>query len=197
MKRKEMAMLLSKKKRIEYFHYLGLGEYNKENIIKFQKIAFPNDKTEWDGKYGVRTDAALRHYYNVKKYCKNFEPEEFRCGCGGRYCTGYPTFMRAKELKHMQAIRDIYGPVHITSGLRCRTFNTQLSGSSQSSKHMTGKAADFYISGKTDTLIGRRTVINKIRELPNHNWSYCDGYNSNGGRPYAPNMGNAIHTEVK
>lgn len=190
-------MLLTKKKRIEYFEFLGLGEYNKESILKLQKQYF-TDKYEWDGKYGVRTDTLLRHVVNVKKNCKNFVPEEFRCGCGGRYCTGYPTHMRAKELRHIQSIRDMYGkPVHITSGLRCRTFNTQLSGSSKASRHMLGKAVDFYISGETDTLEGRKKIINAAKRLPNHNWSYCNGYDSLGGHPFAPNMGNAIHTEVK
>lgn len=190
-------MLLTKKKRREYFKYLGLGEYNSENILKLQKKYF-TDKYEWDGKYGAKTDKLLRHVYNVKKNCKNFEPEEFRCGCGGRYCTGYPTQLRAKEARHIQAIRDYYGaPVHITSGLRCRTYNARLTGSSQNSRHLNGKAVDFYVNGHTDTLEERRKAIRHIRTLPNHNWTYCDGYCSGGYEVKAPNMGDAIHTDVR
>lgn len=190
-------MLLTKKKRREYFKYLGLGEYNKENILKLQKKYF-TDKYEWDGKYGARTDSLLRHVYNVKKHCKNFEPEEFRCGCGDRYCDGYPTHMRARELKHIQAIRDHYNvPVQITSGLRCRTFNAQLSGSSKTSRHMIGKAVDFYVKGVTDSLAKRKQAIAYIRTLPNHNWTYGDGWCSANYEVKAPNMGNALHTDVR
>ena len=115
--------LLSISTRKKYFKYLVLGEYNEKNILKFQKIAF-SDPEEHDRKYGPHTDAALRHWYNVEKNTKNFRPEEFRCGCGSKYCTGYPTRMKVKELKHLQTIRDHYGvPMTITSGLRCKKFN--------------------------------------------------------------------------
>ncbi len=190
-------MLLKKSTRIKYFKELGLGEYNKENILKLQKKYF-TDKKEHDGKYGKKTDILLRHVRNVKHYCKNFKPEEFRCGCGGRYCTGYPTYLKAKECKHIQAIRDLYKtPMQITSGLRCRSFNTRLSGSSQNSRHVTGKAVDFYMPGKTDSLNGRVKIIKVIKQLPNHNWSYCNGYCSKGYSVHAPNMGNAVHTDVR
>ena len=192
-----MAALLTKEKRKKYFEYLGLGKYNKTNIKKFQKIAFSNPK-EHDGDYGPHTDTALRHWYNVKKYTKNFRPEEFKCGCGGRYCTGYPDRMKAKELKHIQTIRDHYGkPITITSGLRCRTFNAQLRGSSPSSRHMTGYALDFYIPGVTGSLEGRKKAIQYIKTLKNHDYTYCDGWDSNGSIINRPNMGNAIHSGTK
>ena len=34
------------------------------------------------------------HFYNVNKYTKNFKPEEFKCECNGRHCTGYPDYMK-------------------------------------------------------------------------------------------------------
>ena len=162
-----------------------------------QKKYFTDPK-EHDSVYGKNSDILLRHLWTVHKYCKNFKPEEFRCGCGGRYCTGYPTYLKAKECKHIQAIRDLYKtPMQITSGLRCRTFNTRLSGSSQNSRHVTGKAVDFYMPGKTDSLNGRVKIIKVIKQLPNHNWSYCNGYCSKGYSVHAPNMGSAIHTDVR
>lgn len=190
-------MLLKKSTRRKYFKELGLGEYNKENILKLQKKYFTN-KAEHDGKYGRNTDILLRHVRNVEKNCKNFSPEEFKCGCGGRYCTGYPTYLRAKECRHIQSIRDLYKrPMQITSGLRCRGYNTRLSGSSSNSRHMTGKAVDFYMAGVTDSLNGRKRLIDTIKHLPNHNWSYCNGYCSKGYAVHAPNMGNAVHTDVR
>ena len=190
-------MLLKKSTRIKYFKELGFGEYNSKSILKMQKKYFTDPK-EHDSVYGKKSDILLRHLWNVHKYCKNFKPEEFRCGCGGRYCTGYPTYLKAKECKHIQAIRDLYKtPMQITSGLRCRTFNTRLSGSSQNSRHVTGKAVDFYMPGKTDSLNGRVKIIKVIKQLPNHNWSYCNGYCSKGYSVHAPNMGSAIHTDVR
>ena len=190
-------MLLKKSTRIKYFKELGFGEYNSKSILKMQKKYFTDPK-EHDGVYGKKSDILLRHLWNVHKYCKNFKPEEFRCGCGGRYCTGYPTYLKAKECKHIQAIRDLYKtPMQITSGLRCRTFNTRLSGSSQNSRHVTGKAVDFYMPGKTDSLNGHVKIIKVIKQLPNHNWSYCNGYCSKGYSVHAPNMGSAIHTDVR
>ena len=190
-------MLLKKSTRIKYFKELGFGEYNSKSILKMQKKYFTDPK-EHDSVYGKKSDILLRHLWNVHKYCKNFKPEEFRCGCGGRYCTGYPTYLKAKECKHIQAIRDLYKtPMQITSGLRCRTFNTRLSGSSQNSRHVTGKAVDFYMPGKTDSLNGRVKIIKVIKQLPNHNWSYCNGYCSKGYAVHAPNMGNAVHTDVR
>lgn len=190
--------LLSVEKRKEYFKYLGLGSYCKKNIKKFQKIAFPDQPEEHDGDYCVKTDKALRHWRNVKRYCKNFEPEEFKCGCKGRYCTGYPTQMRAKTLAQLQSIRDHFGkPIIVTSGLRCPSFNARLSGSSSQSRHMKGKAVDFYIKGITDTLAGRKKVIRYAKKLKNHHYSYCNGYNSNGYAVNAPNMGSAVHTDTE
>ena len=187
-------MKLTKAKRIKYFKELGLGEYNKENTLKLQKKYF-TDPDEWDGKYGTKTDILLRHVYNVKKHTKHFRPEEFRCPCGK--CTGYPTQMRARELKHIQRIRDHYGkPMTITSGLRCEHQNNRVGGS-KDSRHLKGLAVDFYMNGVTDTLAHRMSAIRYIRALPNHRYTYGNGYNSYGQSVHAPNMGNAIHTDVR
>lgn len=65
--------LLSEAKRKQYFSDLGLGNYNKTNIKKFQRTAF-SDPKEHDGIYGTKTDIALRHWWNVRHYTKNFSP---------------------------------------------------------------------------------------------------------------------------
>ncbi len=187
--------LLTTATRKKWFKYLGLGEYNKANILKFQKMAFSSSK-EWDGIYGKNTDIALRHWHHVKVYTENFEPEEFKCPCGK--CTGYPTWMRVNELKHVQTIRSHYGkPMTITSGLRCEYENSRLAGSSKESAHLKGKAVDFYMKGVTDTLDRRRDAIRYIKKLKNHSYSYGNGISSTGAYVSAPNMGSAIHTEVK
>lgn len=192
--------LLSLEKRKEYFEYLGLGKYNKSNILKMQKkyLLRPSD---WDGIYGKDTDSLLRHLRNCKKYAsKNFKPEEFRCGCNGRFCCGYPTRMKAKELAHIQAIRTHFGkPMIITSGLRCERYNSEVGGI-QDSRHKTGYAVDFVVKGLTDTLAGRKKVIKYAMKLKNHHYSYGNGCKTSDNKIvtiYAPTMGNAVHTDTK
>ena len=192
--------LLKKTARIKYLEDLGFGEYNKENILKMQKKYF-RDPKEWDGRWGKHTDALARHLHNVWKYCKDFKPEEFRCPCGK--CTGYPTWMKANELKNVQAIRTHYGkPMEVTSGLRCKAFNSSLKGSSPTSKHLEGRAVDFKIPTVTETLARRKVCINWARTLPKFRYAYCNGYEyykgestSYGQTISRPNMGNAIHID--
>ena len=189
--------LLTVDKRKEYFKDLGLGEYSKENILKLQKKYFIMEKDR-DGKYGSDTDNLLRHIWNVKHYTENFSPEEFRCECGGRYCTGYPTYMKPHQLMHLQKIRNIYAkPMIITCGMRCRGYNAKLNGSVANSKHLTGRAADFYMRGVTETLPQRKKAVRVIKKLANHTYTYGDGINSYGGYVSAPYMGNALHTDTK
>ena len=187
--------LLTIKKRKEYFKLLGLGEYNKENILKLQKKYFSR-KMDHDGIYGFDTDALLRHIHACSQV-RNFSPEEFKCECGGKYCTGYPVSMKLSTLKFIQRIRDYAGkPVFITSGIRCKKYNKEAGGVSNS-KHLTGQAVDYYIPSITFNLTGRKKLINTIRTWKDHDWSYCAGYESGGGYRYSSTMGTSIHTQTK
>lgn len=187
--------MLTVDKRKAYFKKLGLGAYNKTNITKLQKKYMR--KKDVDGVYGPNTDKVLRHVYNCS-LVPNFTPEEFKCDCGGKWCSGYPTYMKQVELKHLQKIRDHFGkPVEVTSGLRCKRYNASLRGSSATSRHMSGYAADIYIKGVTDTLAGRKQVIAYAKKQANHNYSYCNGYDSNGVKRSAKTMGASVHTDTK
>lgn len=185
-------MLLTTTKRKTYFKTLGLGEYNKENIKKLQKKYLRSKDV--DGIYGADTDNLLRHLFNVHSYTKNFAPEEFKCECGGRYCTGYPTYMRKDTLVTLQSIRTKLGvPVTVTSGLRCKGYNNSLQGSVSTSYHIKGKAVDF-CSLNTTTKLQRVDLIKWLK--PKVKYAYCNGYDTLGSKRSAPNMGNAIHFEV-
>lgn len=190
--------LLSDKQRKDYFKALGLGDYNKANILKLQKQYFTRKK-DLDGIYGQNTDNLLRHVYNVKTFSKNFKPQEFKCECGGRGCTGYPTYMKDFQMKHLQTIRDHYGrPMQVTSGMRCRWYNSHIGGSISNSLHLQGQATDFYIRGVTDTLANRRKAIKYIKTLKRHHYTYGNGCSSVAGRnPHAPYMGNALHSDTR
>ena len=134
----------------------------------------------------------------VIKYFINFKPQEFACECKGKYCCGYPTYMKEVQLQDLQAIRDHWKkPMVITSGMRCSGYNRAIGGSIQNSLHLQGKATDYYMAGVTDTLANRKKSIAWIKKLKKHHYSYGNGINSVGGRPYAPYMGNALHTDTQ
>lgn len=185
--------LLSIKARQNKFKKLGYGDYTEANILKFQQMAFPNNKQMQDGIYGTQTDNALRTFFNCS-LVKDFEPQEFRCTCGR--CSGYPSFMRQVELKHLQRIRNHYKkPVEITCGLRCPAENEAVGGIPNSS-HMRGYAADIHISGVTDTPAQRTAALKWIEKQPNHQFTYgAYMYDSEGKYRTAPGMGDALHTE--
>ena len=184
-----MALLTEKEiqKRLKFLGY--------KNLREFQKVAFPGKKKWHDNKNGPITDPALRHFYNVEKCTKDFKPEEFRCSCGR--CSGYPTFMRSVELRHIQKIRDHYGkPMTITSALRCSYENSRVNGV-KNSGHLKGYAVDFYMKGVTETPEQRTAALKWIKGLPNHQFSYGAYIVDTEGKYWASGqMGNALHTET-
>ena len=80
---------------------------------------------------------------------KYFTKDEFRCRCGGRYCNGFYAEPSQVLVKCADQVREYFNaPVNITSGLRCPTHNANEGGVSNS-RHMYGKAMDFYVEGQT------------------------------------------------
>ena len=189
--------LLTVAERKAIFKELGLT-YNKATITALQK-KYMLRGSDVDGVYGPDTDNMLRTVYNTFKYTKNFDPKEFHCECGGRYCCGFPSYMKEHELVSIQAIRDHWKrPVKVTCGLRDATYNRKLNGSVNNSKHLTGQAIDFYQSGVTDTLTNRKMAIRWMKSnLPYLNYAYGNGINSNGYKVRAPYMGSALHVDTK
>ena len=189
--------LLTVAERKAIFKELGLT-YNKANIQALQR-KYMWRSSDVDGIYGPNTDNMLRTVYNTLKYTKNFDAKEFRCECGGRYCCGFPTYMKPHELISIQAIRDHWGrPITVTCGMRDATYNRKLNGSVANSKHLTGSAIDFYQKGVTNTLANRKMAIKWMkRNLPYLNYAYGNGINSSGYSVRAPYMGNALHVDTK
>lgn len=190
--------MLSVRKRQEYLTYLGLydgaidnveGPYTRAAYRELQKKYFTREK-DIDGLYGPNTDNLLLNAYYVKKYTKNFTLEEFKCDCGGKHCSGYPAVLSIFLLEGIQDVRDVYGPTTITSGMRCKQYNNRLKGSSRTSRHLVGRAVDFFVE-KCRTLEGRQEVMDYWRKRPKYNYTYCNVRGSH------PNMGNAIHGDVK
>lgn len=181
-----MATLLSKTKRKEYFKFLGLGEYNSANILKLQKKYFVRKKDQ-DGEYGPDTDTLLYNLYVVTKYAPHFKLTEFKCHCGGKYCTGYHARLDPQLLKNLEKVRKKFGgPIYISSPLRCPEWNKRQSGSATNSRHTKGKAVDIY-GPLTNTSAKRAKVKAYWYTLTGANYCYYG----------TANMGNSVHCDVK
>ncbi|MEL7568965.1 MAG: D-Ala-D-Ala carboxypeptidase family metallohydrolase [Eubacteriaceae bacterium] len=168
-----------------------LGSKTKQAVKTFQK----KYKLIVDGIPGPITQGQLNKLLaqitpskTVKDWSiyPHFKREEFRCKCG-KYCNGYPAEPETKLLIALEKIRSKYNkPVIITykGGLRCSKFNSLVKGSSPTSRHITGGAADIYIKG-----------VNKYELL-----DYCKKIKAQGYIKYCytnnTNMGSAVHINV-
>lgn len=96
-----------------------------------------------------------------------FEPEEFACKCGGRYCNGAPAEMDKTLLKVAVRMRKHFkAPVLVSSGLRCRQHNAN-EGGVANSDHMYGRAMDFCVSGESAA-----TVEAWVKQQPEIKYCY-------------------------
>ena len=104
---------------------------------------------------------------NIKDF-KNFSMSELKCKCGGKYCNGYPTGFSYELLAQLQQIRNHFGkPVIITSAVRCQKHNDSLKGSVKNSKHVLGRAVDFYVKG-----VSYKKLYSYAKTLPLNQYMY-------------------------
>ena len=166
------------------------GPQTKAAYMELQKKYFVRTK-DIDGKYGANTDTLLRNLFGFGK-APHFNITEFKCKCGGKYCTGYPAVIDFRLLEGLEKIRNEYGkPVKIKSGFRCKSWNSLQKGSSPTSRHCEGKAADIHIDGTTTTVNGRSKLIAYWYATVKGRYAYG---NINGSHP---NMGSSVHVDVK
>lgn len=87
-----------------------------------------------------------------------WSPEEFRCRCGeyhAPYCDGFPVLPDRTLLELVDDLRHNAGrPGHRSSAIRCYQHNIDSNGVSDS-RHLKGKALDFYIEGMSGTQLLR------------------------------------------
>lgn len=85
-------------------------------------------------------------------------PEEFRCRCGeyhAPYCDGFPVLPDRTLLELVDDLRHDAGrPGHRSSAIRCYQHNIDSNGAA-GSRHLKGKALDFYIEGMTGSQLLR------------------------------------------
>lgn len=166
------------------------GAKTREAYKAVQKAYFTR-MNDIDGIYGKNTDILLRNLLEFQK-SPHFKIEEFQCHCMGKYCTGYPVVIDYRLLEGLEKIRTIYDkPIHVKSGFRCVSHNAAQAGSSKSSRHLSGKAADIQIAGHTTTEKGRTDLINLWYTKVKGRYAYGNIKGSH------PNMGSSVHVDVK
>ena len=144
-----------------------------------RKLGIPDD-----GIWGPQTDTAVRERIfsgedqpeapeetgTFWDHIRYWTREEFRCQCGGAYCDGFPAEPDQTLVELVDDLRHDFGaPGHRSSGLRCEIHN-QKEGGVSNSRHITGKALDFYIEGVT----GERLLAAALKD-PRTNYAYRIG----------------------
>ena len=155
-----------------------------------RKLGIPDD-----GIWGDQTDAAIReHIYSGADlpevpektgtfwdHIRYWTREEWRCQCGGQYCDGFPVEPDRTLVELVDDIRHQLGaPGHRSSGIRCQIHNSHQPGAAANSKHLYGKALDFFVEG-----VSGQALLAAAKKDPRTNYAYIIG---NG--PY-------VHVDVK
>lgn len=168
---------------LEYLGYYSPENSNKVNNVdnlwgpvseaatrKFQR----DYGLDADGIFGPMTEAKIKEVIASGELpkvdwdkVKNFGRAEFKCHCGGKYCTGFPVEPHPQLVKVADRVREHFGAAAIiSSGVRCETHNANVGGVSNS-RHLNGKAMDFRISGKTAA-----QVLAYVRAQPEIRYAY-------------------------
>ena len=110
-------------------------------------------------------DGAEELWWNDIQY---FTREEFRCKCGGKYCSGFPAEPQEGMVRAIDNVREHFGKAFTpNSGVRCPTHNANVGGASNS-RHLYGKAVDFHVPGKTAA-----QVLAYLATLPGLGYCYA------------------------
>ena len=153
------------------------GEQSREATVALQKAA----GLEADGNFGDKTLAAALDRIGKKQFAqpggsapdpawpfKWWSREEFRCQCGGKYCSGFPAEPDHRLVALADNVREHFGlPGDRSSGLRCPTWNRLCNGV-WNSLHMEGKALDFRIRGRSS-----EETLEYVQTLPGVNYAYA------------------------
>lgn len=125
---------------------------------------------EADGIFGPLTRAKI-----LQVICSNdgwsgirhFTRGEFACQCG-RFCDGFPAEPEEKLVRIAEGVRQYFdAPAIVTSGVRCAAHNANVGGVSNS-RHLTGKAMDFRIRGRSAA-----EVLDYVNQLADIRYAYA------------------------
>ena len=131
-----------------------------------------------DGICGNDTEKALKHavtygmpakkqeasttgtFWDSVKY---FRKSEFACKCGCGACEMDEKLIRAAEKTREHFDR----PIIVSSGRRCTKHNAKVGGVTNS-RHLSGKAMDFCVSGMSASM-----VLTYVQKLPEIRYAYA------------------------
>lgn len=156
-------MTIEQKQCLLYYlgYYTGNIDGNWGKGSKGATIAFQDAYgLEPDGVFGSTTEKKILEviYKNIAptKVKENksddwwddieyFDRSEFACKCGK--CGGFPVEPKEKLIKVADRVRKNFGKAAtVSSGVRCTQHNANVGGVSNS-RHLSGKAMDFSVSG--------------------------------------------------
>lgn len=186
-------MTIKEKQCLLYFlgYYVGDIDGNWGTLSKTATKAFQKDYgIAADGIVGTTTEKALKHAVcygmPVKKETvsttaststtktgfwkdiKYFDRSEFKCQCGGKYCNGFQNEPQEKLIKVADKVRAHFNAkITVSSGVRCTRHNANVGGVSNS-RHLTGKAMDFCVAGKTAA-----QVLAHVQTYPEIRYAYA------------------------
>jgi hypothetical protein len=165
-------------------YYVGAIDGIWGTLSKTATKAFQKDfGLTADGVCGEDTEKALKHSvcYGIVKNVeteevttkeetgtlwdgiKYFKQSEFTCKCGCGADDMNETLIRVAD-----RVREYFDkPIRVSSGRRCSKHNTNVGGVSNS-RHLSGKAMDFSVSGKTAT-----QVLAYVQKQPEIRYAYA------------------------
>lgn len=156
------------------------GAKTDEKLIEVIKTEQRKLGVTADGVAGTVTTNARDNKTLSWDNIKHFKQSEFACKCGCGFAD-----INLNLVKILDEIREYFGQaVVVTSGCRCRNHNSKQKGSSQNSRHISGKAADIVVRN-----------VDKAKVL-----AKCKEYVSSGRARYTytnnTNMRNAVHIDI-
>lgn len=127
-------------------------------------VTNPADKTDNPTNTPTKAETTGTFWDNVKY----FKRSEFACKCGGKYCNGYPAEPKEKLIMVAENVREHFGKaMPVSSGLRCTRHNANVGGVSNS-RHLSGKAMDFCVSG-----VSAATVLSYVKQQKDIRYAYA------------------------
>lgn len=147
------------------------GNQSKQATKDFQADYGLNDSGVFDSateeKILQALTGAIEKVADFWEEVQYFKKDEFRCKCG-RFCNGFPAQPEKKLLLLADRVRGHFGvPMVVSSGVRCQQHNTNVGGAA-ASRHMSGKAMDFTVKGKTAS-----EVLAFVKTQPEVRYSYA------------------------